>query len=86
MDSNTNTYLFNFSIILICTFRDMVTFLEADNDIILFCTSILSFLEVLKSMPLHVLKQQTLFADVLSVKEYPRDLLLKVLSRVENVL
>ncbi|XP_057998334.1 arogenate dehydrogenase 1, chloroplastic isoform X4 [Hevea brasiliensis] len=58
-------------------FRDAITFLEADNDVILICTSILSLPEVLKSMPLHGLKRQTLFADVLSVKEYPRDLLLK---------
>ncbi|XP_021660550.2 arogenate dehydrogenase 1, chloroplastic isoform X2 [Hevea brasiliensis] len=67
-------------------FRDAITFLEADNDVILICTSILSLPEVLKSMPLHGLKRQTLFADVLSVKEYPRDLLLKVLPEESDIL
>ncbi|KAJ9175949.1 hypothetical protein P3X46_014448 [Hevea brasiliensis] len=67
-------------------FRNAITFLEADNDVILICTSILSLPEVLKSMPLHGLKRQTLFADVLSVKEYPRDLLLKVLPEESDIL
>lgn len=60
--------------------RDVRTFIEANNDVILICTSILSFSEVLRSMPLACLKRQTtLFVDVLSVKEHPRDLLLQVL-------
>ncbi|KDP44685.1 hypothetical protein JCGZ_01185 [Jatropha curcas] len=67
-------------------FRDVRRFLEADNDVILICTSILSLAEVLKSLPLHVLEQKTLFADVLSVKEYPRDVLLKVLPEEMDIL
>ncbi|EEF41515.1 prephenate dehydrogenase, putative [Ricinus communis] len=68
-------------------FRDVIKFLEADNDVILICTSILSLQEVLNSMPLHSLKRQrTLFADVLSVKEYPRDVLTKVLPEESDIL
>ncbi|KAK4579616.1 hypothetical protein RGQ29_029331 [Quercus rubra] len=58
-------------------FREIGAFLEAENDVILICTSILSLQEVLKSMPLHHLKRPTLFADVLSVKEHPRNVLLR---------
>ncbi|XWS28285.1 hypothetical protein CRYUN_Cryun25bG0054200 [Craigia yunnanensis] len=67
-------------------FRDVVAFLEADNDVILISTSILSLSEVLKSMPLHCLKRQTLFVDVLSVKEHPRNVLLQVLPEEMDVL
>ncbi|KAF5738429.1 arogenate dehydrogenase 1 chloroplastic-like [Tripterygium wilfordii] len=67
-------------------FRDTEEFLEADNDVILICTSILSLSKVLESMPLHRLKQPTLFVDVLSVKEYPRDVLLKVLPEESDIL
>jgi arogenate dehydrogenase (NADP+) len=66
------------TLILCC--RDVRTFIEANNDVILICTSILSFSEVLSSMPLACLmKPTTLFVDVLSVKEHPRELLLRVL-------
>ncbi|KAK8598108.1 hypothetical protein V6N13_095499 [Hibiscus sabdariffa] len=67
-------------------FRDTLSFLEADNDVILLSTSILSLSEVLRSMPLHCLKRRTLFVDVLSVKEYPRNLLLQVLPEAMDVL
>ncbi|KAL3524022.1 hypothetical protein ACH5RR_016856 [Cinchona calisaya] len=59
--------------------RDMDEFLQSDNEVILLCTSIVSLSEVIKSMPLHYLKHPTLFAEVLSVKEYPRHVLLKAL-------
>lgn len=67
-------------------FRDTGTFLEANNDVILICTSILSLSKVLNTMPLHCLKRSPLFVDVLSVKEYPRDILLKVLPEELDVL
>ncbi|XVF04695.1 hypothetical protein REPUB_Repub05bG0107100 [Reevesia pubescens] len=67
-------------------FRDVLAILEADNDVILICTSILSLSEVLNSMPLHCLKRQTLFVDVLSVKEHPRNVLLQVLPEKMDVL
>ncbi|XP_022853000.1 arogenate dehydrogenase 1, chloroplastic-like [Olea europaea var. sylvestris] len=57
---------------------DMTAFLESNNDVILLCASILSVSKVIKSIPFHALKQPALFADVLSVKEYPRDLLLQI--------
>ncbi|XLR47066.1 hypothetical protein S83_031726, partial [Arachis hypogaea] len=58
-------------------FSDMSAFLDAENDVILLCTSILSLAEVMRSMPLTCLKRPTLFVDVLSVKEHPRNLLLR---------
>ncbi|KAL2973564.1 hypothetical protein AAZX31_14G053000 [Glycine max] len=67
-------------------FRDVAAFLEADNDVILVCTSILSLSEVLSSMPLTCLKRSTLFVDVLSVKEHPRNLLIKVLPEESDIL
>ncbi|KAJ7959582.1 Arogenate dehydrogenase [Quillaja saponaria] len=60
-------------------FRDTNTFLEADNDVILISTSILSLSKVIKSLPLNLLKRPTLFVDVLSVKEHPREILLQAL-------
>ena len=72
--------LFSFSICNRCGWidRGMNEFIEAENDVIMLCTSILSLTEVLKSLPLHCLKRPTLFADVLSVKEGPREVLLQV--------
>lgn len=67
-------------------FRGMTEFIEAENDVIMLCTSILSLTEVLKSLPLHCLKRPTLFADVLSVKEGPREVLLQVLPEESDVL
>ncbi|KAK6156054.1 hypothetical protein DH2020_010302 [Rehmannia glutinosa] len=67
-------------------FRDMNEFFESDNDVILMCTSILSLAQVIKSLPLNCLKQPALFVDVLSVKEYPRDLMLQVLPHDSDVL
>ncbi|KAK6156075.1 hypothetical protein DH2020_010323 [Rehmannia glutinosa] len=58
-------------------FRDMNEFFESDNDVILLCTSILSLSHVIKSLPLDCFKKPALFVDVLSVKEYPRDLMLQ---------
>ncbi|CAL5407533.1 unnamed protein product [Camellia sinensis] len=59
--------------------KDMDRFLEAENDVILLCTSILSLSNVVNSIPLHRLKRPTLFVDVLSVKEHPKEVLLQVL-------
>ncbi|XP_059457569.1 arogenate dehydrogenase 1, chloroplastic-like isoform X1 [Corylus avellana] len=67
-------------------FRDVDAFLEAEDDVILICTSILSLSEVLQSLPLHRLKRPTLFVDVLSVKEHPRNVLLQVLPEESDVL
>ncbi|XP_073019828.1 arogenate dehydrogenase 1, chloroplastic-like isoform X2 [Primulina eburnea] len=67
-------------------FRNMNDFLESDNDVILFCTSILSLSQVISTIPFNFLKKPALFADVLSVKEHPRDLMLQVLPHESDVL
>ncbi|XP_062089294.1 arogenate dehydrogenase 1, chloroplastic-like [Humulus lupulus] len=67
-------------------FRDVEAFLEAENDVVLICTSILSLSEVVKSMSFQCLKRHTLFVDVLSVKEYPKTFLLQVLPEESDVL
>ncbi|KAK4385276.1 Arogenate dehydrogenase 1, chloroplastic [Sesamum angolense] len=64
----------------------MNAFLESSNDVILLSTSILSLSQVIKSLPLNYLRKPTLFVDVLSVKEYPRDLMLQVLPSDSDVL
>nr|XP_043631172.1 arogenate dehydrogenase 2, chloroplastic-like [Erigeron canadensis] len=58
-------------------FRDMEEFMGLEHDVILICTSIMSLSEVVKSIPFHCLQRQTLFADVLSVKEHPKQVLLQ---------
>lgn len=45
---------------------------------VLLCSSILSTESVLQSLPLQRLKRNTLFVDVLSVKEFPKNLFLQV--------
>ncbi|KHN04797.1 arogenate dehydrogenase 1, chloroplastic-like [Glycine soja] len=67
-------------------FRDVSAFLAADIDVIVLCTSILSLSEVVGSMPLTSLKRPTLFVDVLSVKEHPRELLLRELPEDSDIL
>lgn len=46
---------------------------------VVLCTSILSTEAVLRTLPIQRLKRNTLFVDVLSVKEFPRNLFLQVL-------
>ncbi|XP_045786606.1 arogenate dehydrogenase 1, chloroplastic [Trifolium pratense] len=59
---------------------------EQHPEVILLCTSILSTEKVLKSLPLKRLKRSTLFVDVLSVKEFPRNLFLQHLPSDFDVL
>eukprot|EP00262_Sarcandra_glabra_P015680 TRINITY_DN4891_c0_g1_i2.p1 TRINITY_DN4891_c0_g1~~TRINITY_DN4891_c0_g1_i2.p1 ORF type:complete len:286 (+),score=26.59 TRINITY_DN4891_c0_g1_i2:80-859(+) len=59
---------------------------EEGNDVILLCTSIISLSDILKSIPFNRLPKPTLFVDVLSVKEHPRDLLVKVLPEECDIL
>ncbi|CAA6665608.1 unnamed protein product [Spirodela intermedia] len=51
---------------------------EQQPDVVLLCSSILSTEAILRSIPMHKLKPDTIFADVLSVKQYPRNLFLEV--------
>ncbi|XP_008793015.2 arogenate dehydrogenase 2, chloroplastic-like [Phoenix dactylifera] len=60
-------------------FRSLDAMCEEQPDIVLVCTSILSTEGVIRRIPLHKLKPDTIFADVLSVKQYPRNLFVEVL-------
>ncbi|MCL7048321.1 hypothetical protein MKW94_009958 [Papaver nudicaule] len=67
-------------------FTDTEDLCEEHPEVVLLCTSILSTEAVLKSLPLQKLKRSTLFVDVLSVKEFPRKLLLQILPSEFDVL
>ncbi|WMV33612.1 hypothetical protein MTR67_026997 [Solanum verrucosum] len=67
-------------------FRDMGAFLESDNEVIMISTSILSLSRVVESIPFNCLKRPTLFVDVLSVKEHPKDVLLRIMPEECNLL
>jgi arogenate dehydrogenase (NADP+), plant len=60
-------------------YRDSDDFCEEHPEIVLLATSILSTEAVLRSLPVTRLKRNTLFVDVLSVKEFPKSLLLALL-------
>ncbi|CAL9045807.1 unnamed protein product [Musa banksii] len=60
-------------------FRDPHDLCEQHPDVVVLCTSILSTEAVLRSLPLQRLRRSTLFVDVLSVKEFPKNLLLQLL-------
>eukprot|EP01018_Ginkgo_biloba_P012252 Gb_18938 [translate_table: standard] len=67
-------------------FRDADDFCEEHPEVILLCSSIISTEAVLRSLPMQRLKRSTLFADVLSVKEFPRQLFLEVLPAEFDIL
>ncbi|XP_042486665.1 arogenate dehydrogenase 2, chloroplastic-like [Macadamia integrifolia] len=52
---------------------------EEQPDVIVVCSSILSTETVVRGIPMHKLRSDTIFADVLSVKQFPRNLFLEVL-------
>nr|UIP35203.1 arogenate dehydrogenase 2 [Leucojum aestivum] len=60
-------------------FRNMEEMCEEKPDIVLICCSILSTETMIRAIPLHKLKPDTIFIDVLSVKQFPRNLFLEVL-------
>ncbi|XP_073150180.1 arogenate dehydrogenase 2, chloroplastic-like [Henckelia pumila] len=67
-------------------FSDVHDLCENHPDVILMCTSILSTEQVLKSLPLQRLRRNTLFVDVLSVKEFPKNIFLQVLPTHFDIL
>ncbi|XP_077241710.1 arogenate dehydrogenase 2, chloroplastic-like [Tasmannia lanceolata] len=67
-------------------FSDPHDLCEEHPEVILLCTSIISTKSVLKSLPIHRLKRNTLFVDVLSVKEFPKNLFLQMLPREFDIL
>ncbi|RWW04043.1 hypothetical protein GW17_00032755 [Ensete ventricosum] len=60
-------------------FDDQHDLFEQQPDVVLLSTSILSAEAVLRSLPIQRLRGSTLFVDVLSVKEFPRNLFLQLL-------
>uniref|UniRef100_A0A453SMB4 Prephenate/arogenate dehydrogenase domain-containing protein n=3 Tax=Triticinae TaxID=1648030 RepID=A0A453SMB4_AEGTS len=67
-------------------FQDPHDLCECHPDVVLLATSILSAEAVLRSLPLHRLRRSTLFVDVLSVKEFPKNLLLTSLPEGFDIL
>ncbi|KAL0844861.1 hypothetical protein Bca101_018107 [Brassica carinata] len=67
-------------------FSDLDDLFEEHPEVILLCTSILSTEKVLKSLPFQRLKRSTLFVDVLSVKEFPRNAFLQTLPQDFDIL
>ncbi|KAL8497808.1 hypothetical protein ACS0TY_021227 [Phlomoides rotata] len=67
-------------------FSDPHDLCEQHPDVIILCTSIISTESVLRSLPLQRLKRNTLFVDVLSVKEFPRNIFLQVLPQHFDIL
>mmetsp|Transcript_4369 Transcript_4369/g.11310 ORF Transcript_4369/g.11310 Transcript_4369/m.11310 type:complete len:457 (+) Transcript_4369:421-1791(+) len=58
-------------------FSSVDDFCEEHPDVVVLCTSILSVEKVLSSFPFLRLRRNTLMVDVLSVKEFPKNLLLR---------
>ncbi|KAG0470307.1 hypothetical protein HPP92_017007 [Vanilla planifolia] len=67
-------------------FSDPHDLCEQHPDVVLLSTSILSTAPVLRALPIQRLRRNTLFADVLSVKEFPKSLFLKHLPPHFDVL
>ncbi|CAA3002565.1 arogenate dehydrogenase 2, chloroplastic-like [Olea europaea subsp. europaea] len=67
-------------------FFDTHDLCEQHPDVILLCTSIISTESVLKSLPIQRLRRNTLFVDVLSVKEFPKNIFLQYLPSHFDIL
>ncbi|XP_060202172.1 arogenate dehydrogenase 2, chloroplastic-like [Lycium barbarum] len=67
-------------------FKDPSDLCEQHPDIILLCTSINSLERVIHSLPIQKLKRNTLFVDVLSVKEFPKNMFLQSLPQEFDIL
>ncbi|XP_034696075.1 arogenate dehydrogenase 2, chloroplastic-like [Vitis riparia] len=67
-------------------FQDPHDLCEEHPEVVLLCSSILSTKSVLKSLPFQRLRRNTLFVDVLSVKEFPRNLFLETLPAEFDIL
>ncbi|KAI3433403.1 hypothetical protein D9Q98_003219 [Chlorella vulgaris] len=67
-------------------YTDANDFCEEHPEVVLLSTSILSLEKVLGALPVQRLKRSTLFVDVLSVKEFPKRLLLRELPQEVDIL
>ena len=63
----------------IAYYRDANDFCEEHPDVVVLATSILSTEAVLAGLPVQRLRRNTLFVDVLSVKLFPKRLMLALL-------
>lgn len=61
-------------------------FCEAHPDVVVLATSILSLQDILGKLPVQRLRRSTLFVDVLSVKVFPKNLLLESLPKEVDIL
>mmetsp|Transcript_15060 Transcript_15060/g.19866 ORF Transcript_15060/g.19866 Transcript_15060/m.19866 type:complete len:746 (+) Transcript_15060:128-2365(+) len=64
---------------------DMVKFLQNDLDVIIMCTSVISFEQMLGTLPKDQLRD-TLVVDVLSVKMHPKEVMLSSLPPTTDIL
>jgi arogenate dehydrogenase (NADP+) len=67
-------------------YKDVDDFCEQHPDVVVLASSILSFDNVVRKIPVQRLKRSTLFVDVLSVKVFPKNLLLGVLPEEVDIL
>jgi len=67
-------------------FADTDDFCEEHPDVVIFCTSILSLEVTMRQFPFQRLKRNTLFCDVLSVKQFPKQLFLQLLPSNFDIL
>lgn len=67
-------------------YSDIDDFCEQHPDVVVLSTSILSLDSILRRLPVQRLKRSTLFVDVLSVKVFPKNLLLEVLPEEVDIL
>ncbi|CAK0753242.1 hypothetical protein CVIRNUC_002206 [Coccomyxa viridis] len=67
-------------------FTDANDFCEEHPDVVILASSILSLDAVLSSLPVQRLRRSTLFVDVLSVKEFPKRLMLSSLPPEVDIL
>ncbi|KAK9863375.1 hypothetical protein WJX84_001101, partial [Apatococcus fuscideae] len=67
-------------------FRDPDDFCEEHPDVVILACAILALEKVIGSLPLQRLRRSTLIVDVLSVKQFPKQLLLSMLPPEMDVL
>ncbi|KAL5718312.1 prephenate dehydrogenase (NADP(+)) [Ranunculus cassubicifolius] len=67
-------------------FQDLDGLCEEQPDVLLVCSSIVSTEKVVRGIPFHKLKPNTIIADVLSVKQFAKNLLLEVVPSGFGVL
>jgi arogenate dehydrogenase (NADP+) len=60
---------------------------EQQPDVILICSSILATEPMVRRIPFNKLKPDTIFVDVLSVKQFPQNLFLEVFNNlvIQNI-